>query len=41
MDSVEAITKCDHDSTDQKSLQYKGTKSTMLISAEQGGKGGE
>lgn len=39
-DSVEAITKCDHDSTDQMSLQYKGTKSTMLISEKQGGKGG-
>lgn len=34
-DSVEAITKCGHDSTDQASLQYKETKSTMLISAEQ------
>lgn len=39
-DSVEAITKCERDSTDQMSLQYKGTKSTMLISAEQAGKGG-
>lgn len=36
-DSVEAITQCGHDSTDQASLQYKETKSTMLISAEQGG----
>lgn len=38
-DSVEAITQCGHDSTDQASLQYKETKSTMLISAEQGGGG--
>lgn len=38
-DSVEAITQCGHDSTHQASLQYKETKSTMLISAEQGGGG--
>ena len=40
-DSGEAITKCNHDSTDQASLKYKGTKATMLISAEQRGDGGQ